>query len=324
MRPADPSEWSRFRGPNGTGVSSSTGLPAEFGPSTNVVWKAAVPAGHSSPVLTTAQIFLTAYEGDRLLVLAFDRKNGREQWRREVPRHQKGHLDGPNSPASPSPVSDGERVYAFFQESGLTAFAADGKSGGTSSRPVQHGIGSGIADSWTASSCSPLTRTSAPPPARAAREKRVQGRSSWRDLRLFDSKSYQPKSGPKDPRSREFSALGTRSKMATAWWVRGLACEMKSMLSIEDDVVKVMGFPQNQAGSQVLTVPFGEGLAKYDANKMAASRPRRSRRRADGQDAARRVGFPAFDSMPTVARCEGVEVSRDVVSERTIAPGSGT
>ena len=114
MRAADPAEWSRFRGPNGTGISSSTGLPAEFGPSRNVVWKAAVPAGHSSPVLTTAQIFLTAYEGDRLLVLAFDRKTGREQWRREVPRHGKGHLERPNSPASPSPVSDGERVYTFF------------------------------------------------------------------------------------------------------------------------------------------------------------------------------------------------------------------
>ena len=35
-----------------------------------------MPAGHSSPVLTTSQIFLTAYEGDRLLVLAFDRKTG--------------------------------------------------------------------------------------------------------------------------------------------------------------------------------------------------------------------------------------------------------
>ena len=139
MRAADPAEWSRFRGPNGTGISSSTGLPAEFGPSTNVVWKAAVPAGHSSPVLTTAQIFLTAYEGDRLLVLAFDRKNGREQWRREVPRHQKGHLDGPNSPASPSPVSDGERVYTFFQDVGPHGVRRRRKGVmARPSRPVQH------------------------------------------------------------------------------------------------------------------------------------------------------------------------------------------
>src|SRR6185295_5119532 len=45
-------EWSQFRGPNGSGVSSTTGLPEEFGPAKNVVWKTALPPGHSSPVLT--------------------------------------------------------------------------------------------------------------------------------------------------------------------------------------------------------------------------------------------------------------------------------
>ena len=40
LHAADPEPWSRFRGPNGTGVSSSTGLPAEFGPTKNVIWKA--------------------------------------------------------------------------------------------------------------------------------------------------------------------------------------------------------------------------------------------------------------------------------------------
>ncbi len=109
VRSAGPDDWSRFRGPNGTGISSATGLPAEFGPARNVVWKTAVPQGHSSPVLTDTQIFLTAVEGDKLLVLAYDRATGRERWRREVPAGARGHLDGPNSPASPSAVTDGER-----------------------------------------------------------------------------------------------------------------------------------------------------------------------------------------------------------------------
>src|SRR5262245_60449929 len=73
-----PTEWNRFRGPNGTGVAETTGLPTEFGPTSNVVWKAAVPAGHSSPVLTATHLFLTAHDGDALLVLAFDRATGRE------------------------------------------------------------------------------------------------------------------------------------------------------------------------------------------------------------------------------------------------------
>ena len=44
------SEWSQFRGPNAAGVSESTRLPVEFGPDTNVVWKTALPPGHSFSV----------------------------------------------------------------------------------------------------------------------------------------------------------------------------------------------------------------------------------------------------------------------------------
>ena len=49
-------EWSRFRGPNGSGVSTSTRLPTEFGPDKNVVWKTELPFGHSSPALTRERI----------------------------------------------------------------------------------------------------------------------------------------------------------------------------------------------------------------------------------------------------------------------------
>src|SRR3954463_3042359 len=86
---SDP-DWARFRGPNGTGIANVTGLPAEFGPAKNVVWKTATPAGHSSPVLSQTQIFMTGLDGDTLVVLAFDRATGKEQWRRQVPRRQTG------------------------------------------------------------------------------------------------------------------------------------------------------------------------------------------------------------------------------------------
>src|SRR5687768_7269787 len=104
-------DWPMFRGPNGSGVSASTGIPEEFGPSTNVVWKTALPPGHSSPVLTRDRIFVTAYEKTKqqtadsrkhyarltryahrvqaspiekenykLLVIALDRTSGRLLW----------------------------------------------------------------------------------------------------------------------------------------------------------------------------------------------------------------------------------------------------
>ena len=49
---AQPEDWSRFRGPNGSGLAETSGLPAEFGPLQNVVWKVDLPEGFSSPVIS--------------------------------------------------------------------------------------------------------------------------------------------------------------------------------------------------------------------------------------------------------------------------------
>ncbi|HJS73545.1 MAG TPA: PQQ-binding-like beta-propeller repeat protein, partial [Vicinamibacteria bacterium] len=120
-------DWNRFRGPNGSGIAETTGLPIEFGPEANVVWKRALPAGHSSPVLTEDRIFLTAVEGDELFTYCLDRRTGNVLWRRRAPRERSEKLDRRNTPASPTPATDGEAVYVFFGDFGLLAYEADGK-----------------------------------------------------------------------------------------------------------------------------------------------------------------------------------------------------
>src|SRR5215213_8351581 len=120
-------EWPQFRGPNGTGVSETKGLPSEFGPTKNVVWKTALPAGHSSPVLTRDRIFVTAHNADKLFVICLDRQTGKILWQREVPRSHAGRLQNVNGPASPSPVTDGSNVYVFFQDYGMLSYDAAGK-----------------------------------------------------------------------------------------------------------------------------------------------------------------------------------------------------
>src|SRR4029450_2916881 len=82
----DPEGWSRFRGPNGSGVSTSRRLPTEFGPDKNVVWKTALPFGHSSPALTRERIFLTAARGEKLVTICLDRRTGKILWERGAPR----------------------------------------------------------------------------------------------------------------------------------------------------------------------------------------------------------------------------------------------
>src|SRR5258706_6978406 len=82
-------DWPQFRGPNAFGVSDTTGLPTEFGPAKNVVWRTALPPGHSSPVLSADRIFVTAVSAAQLYVIALDRSTGRILWRRELPRLRK-------------------------------------------------------------------------------------------------------------------------------------------------------------------------------------------------------------------------------------------
>jgi len=120
-------EWSRFRGPNGSGVADVSGLPAEFGPTRNVIWKTDLPQGFSSPVVSGGRIYLTGFRDGKLLSLAIDRATGKVLWEREAPRDRREKLDSRNHPASPSAATDGERVFFFFADYGLLAYDVNGK-----------------------------------------------------------------------------------------------------------------------------------------------------------------------------------------------------
>jgi outer membrane protein assembly factor BamB len=120
-------EWSQFRGPNGSGVDSASGYPVQFSPTKNVIWKAAIPFGQSSPVVVGGRVYLTAAESTKLLTICLDAKTGRELWRREITRKKPQTIFRANDPASPTPVADENGVVVFFAEVGLVAYSADGK-----------------------------------------------------------------------------------------------------------------------------------------------------------------------------------------------------
>ena len=152
--------WPQFRGPGGQGISNETGLPLTWSQTENVAWKTPIPGrGHSSPVVWGNRIFLTtAVEGDvtkpgftgakhfaegkefvhpdgvgadrrqTLKVLALDADTGKVLWEQTAwegnpfdTRHRRGSF------ASPTPVVDGERVYAWFGSEGLYTYDLDGK-----------------------------------------------------------------------------------------------------------------------------------------------------------------------------------------------------
>lgn len=292
------SEWSQFRGPNGTGVAETTGLPTEFGPTTNVIWKTALPPGHSSPVLMRDRIFVTAYskvpaasakqnahavqdspitkENYKLLVIALDRASGKILWQREVPRTRTGRLQNVNNPASPSPVTDGTNVYVFFQEFGLVSFDAAGKERwklplGPFNMFYGFGASPILVDDKVVL---PIDQDN--PASFLLAVNKNNGKLLWKVERpgVISGYStpivYQPKQGPKQiivPESFQLSAYSVADGKRV-WWVKGLACEMKSIASHDSEYLYIngWGFPQNQQGQQLKTISWEEGLARYDKN----------------------------------------------------------
>ena len=145
--------WPQFRGPQATGVAEDPNLPETWSTTKNVIWKTEIPgAGWSSPVVWGDRIFLTSvisgvapetpkkglyFGGNRenipadehhWMVYAIDWKTGKIVWEREVHRgapQSSHHLK--NTYASETPVTDGERVYAYFGNLGLFVFDMDGK-----------------------------------------------------------------------------------------------------------------------------------------------------------------------------------------------------
>src|SRR5688572_20050184 len=129
-------DWPEFRGPTGQGHSTATNLPIEWSAEKNVVWKQTVPgSGWSSPVISRGRIFLTSgvkgsESGPSLRALCFETATGRLIWNTEIfsaaettgqPMHDK------NSPASPTPIIEGEHIYVHFGHHGTACVDWTGK-----------------------------------------------------------------------------------------------------------------------------------------------------------------------------------------------------
>ncbi len=118
--------WSRFRGPNGSGVICSVGLPDAIDAEGNLLWKADSGKGSSSPIVADGRLYLTSYEGNDRFTHCLDTNTGESLWKQTVEKVRDETASNPNSPATCTPVTDGENVVAFFPDSGLFCYSIDG------------------------------------------------------------------------------------------------------------------------------------------------------------------------------------------------------
>ncbi len=148
--------WHQWRGPEASGVSRDANPPVTWGPNSNIRWKTAIDGrGSSTPIIWGHRIFLltsavntgkvdptrrsrsrpvsmtvwnqvsnTEYE---FIVVCLDRRTGRELWKRTAARRTHEGHHGDNNFASASPVTDGQRLYAWFGMAGIFCYDFKGE-----------------------------------------------------------------------------------------------------------------------------------------------------------------------------------------------------
>lgn len=139
--PVRAGNWPQWRGPAGDSVSPETGLPLRWDEKTNIVWKTTLPElGTSTPAIWGDSLFITTQDGDKLLALKLDRRSGKIEWTRQIGTEiaerkaaagKEGHrkrqkFHALHNMASPSPVTDGERVIFHFGNGDLAAYDFSG------------------------------------------------------------------------------------------------------------------------------------------------------------------------------------------------------
>ncbi|QDS99524.1 outer membrane protein assembly factor BamB family protein [Adhaeretor mobilis] len=124
-------DWLGFRG-DSRSISETAQLPTDWSVDTceNIAWEVDLPGrGVSSPIVVDGRVVVTCSSGpreDRLHVIAFDQVSGKQLWKRNFWATGRTLCNATSAVAANTPVSDGERIYAFFSSNDLVALDLDG------------------------------------------------------------------------------------------------------------------------------------------------------------------------------------------------------
>jgi outer membrane protein assembly factor BamB len=195
--PAFAQNWTRFRGPDGAGISDLKGVPSAW-TINDYAWSIDLPGtGHSSPIIWGKKLFVTSAEDDGSRHLfCLDADTGKEEWRRTT-RLGKNHLHKMNSWASGTPTTDGERVYFALADEdhyNVTAFSLDGEQVwtrdlGTCITEHGHGV-SPILFGDLVIVCNDQGRKEGPPPGAIFALNKKTGETVWNIERKSRESSY--------------------------------------------------------------------------------------------------------------------------------------
>lgn len=122
--------WPGWRGPQRNGITEDSGVPTAWSATENVRWKTPLPGiGISNPIVWQDRVIITASEGpdqSDLHVICLDRRTGEKQWHQRLWGTSPTLFYPRSGMASPSPVTDGQRLFAFFGTGDVFCFDMDG------------------------------------------------------------------------------------------------------------------------------------------------------------------------------------------------------
>ncbi len=257
-------QWASFRGPNGSGVSTASGLPDALDPEQNIAWRTEVPKGYSSPVVSGDRVFLTAHEERKCFTLALDRNTGEILWKVEAPAEVPATRRTPNSPVSSTPATDGERIYVVYECYGVVTYDLEGKElwkkelgpfniphGFATSPVLEGGMVIVLADQDTNSYLLALDAKTGAETWKVARPGFLHGYST--------PVIYRPAEGPAQVIvSGSYDVVGySAASGEKLWWASGMCWQAKALPLIEKDVLYVLS-------------AMG-GLAEFGGPKMPAT-----------------------------------------------------
>lgn len=120
--------WPAWRGAGGSGICRETKLPLRWSTNENVRWQATLPdRGNSTPIVWGERVFTTQAVGSRRTLMCLDRRDGKLLWQCGPTWLEKEETHPENPPCSPSPVTDGRRVIAWFGSAGVYCYGFNGR-----------------------------------------------------------------------------------------------------------------------------------------------------------------------------------------------------
>jgi outer membrane protein assembly factor BamB len=123
-------DWLQFRGADTTSTSADQHVPLSWTENENLAWKVDLPGrGLSGPIVIGDRVVLTAssgYRQDRLHVLCFAAKSGKKLWERQFWATGRTMCHPKMCVATPTPASDGQRIFAFYSSNDVICLDLDG------------------------------------------------------------------------------------------------------------------------------------------------------------------------------------------------------